>query len=199
MTGTTLLHTRRGAIFAALAGGAAASAAAGASARADSWAPPGEVAPTGDVHDFDYHLGAWTILNRRLKKRWTANPEWEEFPGETRYLSYLGGMVSVDDTKFPTKGWGGLTVRAFNPATRQWSIYWISSRDGVVGSPMVGGFTGNIGHFYGDDTDDGLPIKARFIRTKQPPDRERWEQAFSRDGGRTWETNWTGDFTRVRV
>ena len=27
--------------------------------------------------------------------------------------------------------------------------------------------------------------------------RPRWEQAFSEDGGKTWETNWIADFTRV--
>lgn len=182
---------RRIAILAALA------AATATAARADAWAPAGEAPPTGDVHDFDYHLGAWTIANRRLKQRWTAHAEWETFPGETRYVSYLDGMVSIDDTRFPTRGWGGLTVRAFNRATRQWHIHWISSRDGVVGSPMIGGFSGDVGLFYGDDTDGDLPVKVRFVRTKQPPDRERWEQAFSRDGGRSWEINWIGDFTRV--
>ncbi len=28
-------------------------------------------------------------------------------------------------------------------------------------------------------------------------DHPRFEQAFSADGGRTWETNWTTDYTRV--
>jgi hypothetical protein len=194
MSEDRLLQTRRAALFAALAAGTGAALAS--SVRA---APVGLAAPTGDVHDFDYHLGAWTAVNRRLKQRWTSTPEWEEFPGETRYVGYLDGMVSVDETSFPTKGWAGLTVRVFHAGTRQWSIYWISSRDGTLGSPMVGGFQGERGLFYGDDTDDGRPVKVRFIRTKRPPDRERWEQAFSRDGGESWETNWTADFTRVKA
>ena len=161
-------------------------------------APPPADAPTGDIHDFDYHVGRWTAVQRRLKQRWVGSKEWEEFPSNTTYTQYLGGLISADQTDFPTKGWAGLTVRTFQRERRQWFIYWINSRDGVMGTPMIGGYRGNVGLFYGDDTDGGLPIKARFIRTKQPPDRERWEQAFSRDGGTTWETNWTADFTRVR-
>ena len=169
----------------------------GLAGRAAAVLPPAE-APTGDIHDFDYHLGHWTAVQRRLKKRWTTNPEWDEFPSNDFYGQYLDGLVNVDQVNFPTKGWSGLTVRTFNRARRQWYIYWINSRDGVLGTPVIGGFRGNNGLFYGDDSDDGIPVKVRFIRTKQPPDRERWEQAFSRDGGATWETNWTADFTRVR-
>ena len=160
-------------------------------------AAEGPVAPIGGVHDFDYHLGSWTSVQRRMKKRWTTNPEWDEFPGKTTYVSYLDGFASVDQTDFPTKGFSGLTVRVFDPARGQWFLYWITSRSPQLGTPMIGGFQGNRGLFYGDDTDGDMPIKVRFIRTKFPPDRERWEQAFSRDGGQNWETNWTADFTRV--
>jgi hypothetical protein len=157
---------------------------------------PAEV-PTGDIHDFDYHVGSWTAVQRRLKQRWVASKEWDQFPSNTTYTQYLDGLISADQTDFPTKGWAGLTVRTFQRERRQWFIYWINSRDGVMGAPVIGGYRGNVGLFFGDDSDDGIPVKVRFIRTKQPPDRERWEQAFSRDGGATWETNWTADFTRV--
>ncbi|MEO8021922.1 hypothetical protein [Polaromonas sp.] len=50
---------------------------------------------------------------------------------------------------------------------------------------------------YGDDTLDGRPIKLRFLWTKAAPDVPRWEQAFSSDGGATWETNWVMTFTRA--
>lgn len=154
--------------------------------------------PTGDIRDFDYHVGRWTAVQRRMRQRWTDRPEWDEFPSISVYTSHLGGLVSIDETLFPTKSWAGVTVRAFNRERRQWFVYWISSRDGVLGTPMIGGFEDNRALFHGDDMDGDIPIKVRFIRLKQPPDRERWEQAFSRDGGTTWETNWTADFTRVR-
>jgi hypothetical protein len=154
---------------------------------------------SGDVHDWDYHMGRWTVANRRLRKRWTSTPEWYEFPGETEYVKYMDGLVNVDETRFPTQGFAGVTLRSFSTEKRRWSIYWINSRAGEVTSPMIGGWKGDVGLFYGDDLDEGVPITARFIRTKRPPDGERWEQAFSKDGGKSWETNWTGDFTRVRT
>jgi len=160
----------------------------------------GPVAPTGDIHDFDYQVGTWDAVQRKLKKRWTTNPEWEEFPSRSTYVQYLGGAVSVDQTDFPTKGSAGLTVRVFDAAHRQWLIYWVTGKSPEMGTPVVGGYQGNRGLFYGNDVeDDGRPIKVRFIRTKSPPDKERWEQAFSLDNGQTWETNWTADFTRVKA
>ena len=193
MAETHLNLTRRNAIL------AVAAAMSAAAARADD-RPAGslEAQLTGDVHDFDYHIGDWTLVNRRLKKRWTKNPEWDEFSGTDRYVQYLGGIANVDEVVFPTKGFSGLTVRTFDLERKLWAVYWINSRNGVMGTPMFGGFRGNHGLFYGDDTDDGRPIKARYLREKLPPDREHWEQAFSLDGGTTWETNWTADFTRVR-
>ncbi|WP_162875419.1 hypothetical protein [Sphingomonas crusticola] len=184
-----LLLGRREALAASLLLGSGLAASAGA-------AEAGPQAPTGDVHDFDYHVGHWTSVQRRLRERWIGSTDWDEFTGDTTYVQYLGGAISVDETAFPTKGFAGLTVRVFNPGRRQWFIYWIASNKPEMGTPMIGGYDGNRGLFYGDDTDGDLPIKVRFIRTKRPPDQERWEQAFSRDGGRSWETNWTADFTR---
>jgi hypothetical protein len=152
--------------------------------------------PTGDVHDFDFYIGEWNHKNRRLKERGVASQDWDEFPAITRTTQYLGGMVNVGAVDFPTKGWSGVTVRAFDPERRQWFIYWISSRKGVVGPPQVGGFTGNRGEFYGEDEDDGRPIKVRYTWIKTGPDSARWEQAFSYDG-KTWETNWTSDLVRA--
>jgi hypothetical protein len=152
--------------------------------------------PTGDVHDFDMFEGKWSLANRRLKARGVGSTEWDEVPAFSRTTIHLGSVANVDEIVFPTKGWSGLTVRTFNRATKQWSIYWVNSRDGVMFPPVVGGFTGDRGEFYGDDTDDGKPVKVRFVWTKRGPDAARWEQSFSYDGGRTWELNWMNDLTR---
>jgi hypothetical protein len=152
---------------------------------------------TGDVHDFDFLVGAWTVMNRRLTTRWAHGDEWDEFPATSRCEMRMGGVVNVDEIVFHTKGFSGLTVRAFDLDRRRWSIYWINSRNGVLTPPLLGGFSGERGVFYGEDEDDGRPITARFLWTHPGPDVARWEQAFSLDG-QEWETNWVMDLTRAR-
>ncbi|MCY0987762.1 hypothetical protein OV203_11540 [Nannocystis sp. ILAH1] len=160
-------------------------------------APPDyTTARTGDVHDFDYFAGGWTTAQRRLKARGVGSDEWEEFPATLCMTPYLGGMATVDELYFPTKGWAGLTLRTFDLAKRQWSIYWVSSETGLLGTPVVGGFQGDRGEFYGPDEDAGRPVAVRYRWTRLDADHARWEQAFSYDGG-AWETNWTADFTRA--
>ena len=159
-------------------------------------APGYTTARTGDVHDFDYFAGAWRTKQRRLKARGAGSGEWEEFPAVLCMTPYLGGMATVDEIFFPTKGWSGLTVRTFDLKTRQWSIYWVSSSSGRMDVPVVGGFDGDRGEFYGEDEDGGRPVKVRYSWTKLDHDHARWEQAFSYDDS-TWETNWTAEFTRA--
>src|SRR5262249_14699953 len=114
------------------------------------------------------------------------------------YQKFYDGAINVDETDFPTQGWGGLTLRTLSPQTKLWSVYWVSTKNPTLTAPMVGGYRDDRATFYGDDTDDGMPIIARVYRIKPRPNGERWEQAFSKDEGRTWETNWTADFTRVK-
>ena len=110
---------------------------------------------------------------------------------------YMNGQATVDELYMPTKKSAGITLRGFDLRTHQWSIYWLSSNNpnGVL-EPVVGGFEGNHGEFYGVDEDDHRPVKARFIWEKLDHDHARWAQAFSYDN-RTWETNWVADFTRA--
>jgi len=151
----------------------------------------------GDVHDFDEFAGAWSFVNRRLKVRGVGSNDWDEFPALSCTRLYLDGVANVDEVYFPTKGWSGLTVRHFDLEKRQWSIYWINSRDGKMFPPVVGGFAGAIGEFYGEDTDGGHPVEVRFRWTKIDRDHLRWEQSFSSDGGVTWEMNWMNELTRT--
>ncbi|WP_431910231.1 hypothetical protein [Nonomuraea jabiensis] len=149
------------------------------------------------MNDFDFLAGHWDVANRRLVKALAGSDEWDEFPGRSVATRHFDGAASFDEITFPTKGSSGLTVRVYNPESRQWSIYWASSTRGTLDtSPMVGGFEGNRGEFYGEETYEGRRVRCRFIWTVLGPDAARWEQAFSADDGLTWETNWTMDLTR---
>lgn len=160
--------------------------------------PPGySTARTGDMHDFDYFVGGWVTKQRRLKTRNVGSNSWEDFPGTLCMELYLDGLATVDEMYMPSRKRAGLTLRTFDIQKHQWSIYWVSSADGTLGvPPVVGGFQGDHGEFYGEDTDDGKPIKVRYTWNKLDHDHARWEQAFSYDN-RTWETNWIADFVRA--
>ena len=190
-----LSTTRREILTSALAGAGAMSflpsaAVAGATARST------KALPTGDIHDFDFFVGAWNSVNRRLKKRWVGSDDWDVFPNTIRWESRMGGVVNIEEVDFATKGWSGMTVRTFNLAKPQWSLYWINSQTGELFPPVVGGFSGDYGEFYGEDTDEGRPIKVVFRWTRLGADAAHWEQAFSLDS-KHWETNWMADHKRA--
>lgn len=160
-------------------------------------APPAIPHTTGGAHDFDDFAGAWTFVNRRLAVRGQHSTQFETFPAVSCTTAYLDGVANVDEIYFPTKGWRGLTVRTFDQDAKQWSIYWVNMRDGKVTPPVLGGFTGREGNFYGPDTDGGRPVISRFHWIEHDRDHLTWEQWFSYDRGKTWEMNWTNDLTRA--
>ena len=148
-------------------------------------------------NDFDFYVGTWDVHNRRLVKILDACTEWYEFPGRCVARPIFGGAGNLDEIDFPTKGWSGLTLRLFDPDEQLWSIYWVSSRRSVIDPPVIGRFVDGRGEFFADDTFEGRPIRVRYIWSDITADSAHWEQAFSVDGGQTWETNWTIDSTRV--
>jgi hypothetical protein len=148
------------------------------------------------MSDFDFLAGTWDVANRWLADFLDPGSAWEEFPGISRASRHFDGGASFDEIDFPTKGFSGLTLRVYNPDTKQWSLYWASKRTGTLFPPVVGSFTDGIGEFYGDDTYNDTPIRARFRWSDVDSGSPRWEQAFSADGGQTWVDNWSMEFTR---
>lgn len=201
MTDNDLLLTRRSLLVAALAGGAATLVAAGARGAPQADSPEADEAssPTGSLHDWDFLVGRWTVRHSRLKERLADNDEWEEFAGTCVNWTTLGGQGNVDDNvlELPDGTYQGVGIRAFDAGTRKWSIWWIDSRTATIDPPVRGGFKDGVGTFIGDDALRGRPVKVRFRWSKITPTSAHWEQAFSPDGGATWETNWRMDFTRV--
>jgi hypothetical protein len=148
------------------------------------------------MNDFDFLIGSWDIANRRLREPLAGCTDWYEFPATSVAVRLLGGMANLDEMSMPTLGFSGVTLRLFNPEREEWSLYWISSRNPHIDTPVVGRFIDGVGTFFGDDTHDGRPIRVRFLWSQITPTSAHWEQAFSEDGEKTWETNWMNDLTR---
>jgi hypothetical protein len=145
-------------------------------------------------------MGSWRIHHRRLKERLAGNDEWEEFDGTSVAWSLLGGAGNVDDNvlELPSGTYRAVSLRSFDPATNLWSIWWLDGRNPrSIEPPVVGGFENGVGTFIGDDTFNGKPILVRFIWSHITATTCRWEQAFSPDGGATWEVNWIMESTRT--
>ena len=148
--------------------------------------------------DFDFWMGKWDVRNRRLVRRLAGSNEWDEFDSKVAARPLPGGLGN-EDVFCTTYGGGfvGMSFRFVDPETGQWSIYWADSRrPGLLDPPVIGSFSGDTGMFEGEDTFDTRPIRVRLIWSRVTTATARWEQAFSDDGGKTWETNWIMDFTR---
>jgi len=150
-------------------------------------------------HDFDFLFGSWKSHNHFLNGRLRGSHEWIDFSGTLEAEPLLDGLGNIDRYVAVRSGKTilGTTLRLFNPATQQWSLYWADNvRAGILLPPMVGKFDGDLGEFFGDEEVDGNKVLCRFRWTRTDPDLPKWEQAFSADGGETWETNWIVTFTR---
>jgi hypothetical protein len=152
-------------------------------------------------NDFDFLFGRWRVHHRRLRERLAGCKEWEEFDGTSVAQPVLGGLGNIDDNvlELPAGKYRAVTLRAFDERTGRWAIWWLDARNphNPLDPPMVGGFEGNVGTFYADETINGKPIRVRFRWTDTKTPSPSWEQAFSPDGGKTWEINWTNTFVRV--
>jgi len=190
-------RTRRGALAVGLAGVSAAAFAASRAAAQAAQDP--NIAE--HAHDFEFLVGRWRVRHHRLKGRLVGSTDWEDFAGSCTTWLTLGGFGTADDNviEIPSGTYRAMGIRAFNPDTRQWAIWWLDARYPTrIDPPVFGRFENGAGEFMGDDTLNGRAIKVRFRWTDIDTPRPHWEQAFSPDDGATWEANWRMEFSRVR-
>lgn len=153
-------------------------------------------------HDFDWELGSWATKVRVLRNPLSGEPpRWAEYAGKSVVKPLLEGranFVELSVAGDAGKIEGG-ALRLYNPASRQWSLNFANLRNGMLTAPVFGGFDGRgTGTFVGSDMLDGKAILVRFVITKVSPSSARFEQAYSADGGATWETNWIATDTAGR-
>jgi hypothetical protein len=177
-------------------------AATAAHASQDNPPPKGTQPNLSGLHDFDLRVGEWVSHNRRLKERLAGSHEWVEFDGTQSFRLLMDGYANVDENVLSLPGdvYKGVTLRAYDPKTGQWAIWWLDGRNpfGEMDPPVKGRFVNGVGLFYANDTLRGKPVRVRFTWSGITANSAHWEQAFSPDGGKTWEVNWTTDFSRAK-
>jgi hypothetical protein len=155
---------------------------------------------TDHAHDFDFLVGKWRVHHWRLKDRLAGSHDWVEFEGSCDMQMTMAGQGTFDDNVIglPSGLYRAVGIRGYDPKTQTWAIWWLDARDPhTMEPPVIGNFRDGVGIFEGGDTFRDKPIKVRFTWSKITANSAHWEQAFSPDGGNTWETNWRMDLTRV--
>jgi hypothetical protein len=146
---------------------------------------------------FDFEVGSWRVHHRVLRPDGT----WLEFDGTCVNWPLMSGQGNVEDNTFnkPSGVTHGIALRAYDPKTNQWAIWWVDSRDPhlPMDPPVKGGFDNGVGTFYSDAVVNGKPTRTRFIWSKITTASAQWQQALSDDGGKTWNTNWIMEFQRA--
>ncbi|MFN0184347.1 MAG: hypothetical protein ACKVQR_11075 [Aquabacterium sp.] len=155
--------------------------------------PPVATRTPGKAGDFDFLNGHWKIHNRRQR----AGAEWDIFEGEASCWSILGGVCSIEELRIPARQFSGMGLRLLDVKQRVWSDFFVNAAFGLIGpSGMPGSFEDGAGIFEADDEDNGKPIKIRGVWDLITAQSCRWQQGVSRDGGRTWEVNWSMDWIK---
>ena len=162
--------------------------------------PPNSAAssdPDGQ-HGFDGLAGHWRFHLHRLNERLAGSTSWTEFYGDGDCFPLWNGRANLDTVTLnsPSGKIDGLTLRLFDPKLHVWRLYWANAKDGKIDVPQIGQFQNGHGDFYAMDIQNDHSVLVRFDWTGINGKSPHFEQAFSIDGGKSWEVNWITDQTR---
>jgi len=159
-------------------------------------APP---TPHDGTHDFDFHMGMWRTHISRLVHPLSGSSEWTAYDGVSTVRSVWNGKASLFELEAsgPAGHLEGVGLRLYDPTAYQWNLNWTNSSIGKLDGALIGDFHDGRGEFFGQDTLNGRTILVRNGFYDIKPNSSRFEQAFSADYGKTWETNWIMTFDRA--
>jgi hypothetical protein len=158
------------------------------------------IAERDGQHDFDFHIGTWKTHLKRLQKPLTGSTTWVEYEGTTIVRKVWSGRANLVElvADGPAGHFEGLSLRLYNPKSRQWSLNFANIKSGTMSIPTIGEFKNGRGEFYNQETLNDRAVLVRFVISDITPNSCRFEQAYSDDGGKTWEVNWIAVDTRVK-
>ena len=151
-------------------------------------------------HDFDFEIGTWKTHLSRLLHPLTSSTTWVEYEGITVVRKVWSGRANLVELKVDglVGHIEGLSLRLYNPQSHQWSLNFANSNGGGMSQPTIGEFKNGRGMFFDQETLNGRAILVRFVISDVKPNSCHFEQAFSNDGGKSWEVNWIATDTRVQ-
>jgi hypothetical protein len=163
-------------------------------------------APDDAEHAFDFDIGTWKTHATRLLHPLAGSTEWIQMEGVTVVRPVWGGKGNIAELEAdgPKGHLQLLSLRLYDPTAHQWNLNFATSGVGILNVagnaqsvPMIGRFEHRRGEFYDQESFNGRTIWVRFVIQPLSPTTARSEQAFSDDNGKTWETNWINEYTRL--
>jgi hypothetical protein len=175
--------------------------AAKAQSPAAGAAPLTESAMRDGQHDFDFSIGTWKTHITLLQKPLSGSTTWIKLEGTKTERKIWNGRAHLEEIEAdgPRGHWEGLTLFLYDPQAHQWSQSFASSRDGTLGKSLIGAFKNGRGEFFGQDSFNDRTILVRGTWSDITQDSHKFEQAFSDDGGKTWEINFIALLTREKT
>ena len=169
------------------------------STGASGTTPPANPPGRDGQHDFDFEIGTWRTHLSRLQRPLSGSKTWVEYEGTSVVREVWNGRANLLelDVAGSSGRIEGLSLRLYNPESRQWSLNFSNVRGGTLSTPSIGEFKDGRAEFFSEETLDGRPIRVRFVISEITSTSCRFEQAFSGDGGKTWEVNWIATDTRM--
>jgi hypothetical protein len=152
-------------------------------------------------HDFDFEIGTWRTHLSRLQHPLTGSTTWIQYEGTTVVRKVWDGranLAELEADQWPVGHIEVLSLRLYNPQSHQWSLNSANSRGGTLSQPTIGEFKNGRGEFYDQEPFNDRTILVRNVWSDITPNSCHFEQAFSDDGGKTWEVNWIATDTRVK-
>ena len=143
---------------------------------------------------FDFWVGEWDVNLRTLQEDLT----WQDsHRARASIYSILGGKAILElwDSQ-PIKGF---SLRYFDTGKNRW-VLWLNwpgpNRSGS--SSLEGRFRHGRGEFFSTRKQpDGTELLSRYSFSDISPVSLRWDDAYSKDGGKTWSRSWIMEFSRT--
>jgi len=150
-------------------------------------------------HDFDFNFGKWRTHIRRLDHPLSGSASWTKMEGTVTVRKVWDGKAQLEEIEAdgPNGHWQGTTLFLYNPVAHQWSQDFAGASEGVLEPPIIGSFKNGRGELYGQDTFNGRTILVRGVWSDITPETHKFEQAFSVDGGKSWEVNFSASLERI--
>ena len=149
-----------------------------------------------DGHAFDFDLGTWHTQSSRLMHPLTGSTTWADLEWQTVVHRVWGGRAPTWRNMWATARLGTCNCwRWSSIQIHEWNLDFATPNVGRLGEPGVGQCKDGRCSATRRSAAD---VWIRFSIWKISEDSAQSEQAFSNDGGRSWEINWINKYTRMK-